>query len=347
MPVVEGRRYPYTAQGQRDAAEERGSRTWQSRGFLPSGQSSANQIQNTTPLPLADNAAPAAPSADDAIPPMFEYTGGSLLNPWDRKFVAPDRPDFGGGDDGGEAAPDFYEGIGPYDYEAVGFDAYSPGAYDAPDAFAHGTFGAPDRFVAPTAAEAAADPGYQFSVDEGRRAMERAAAARGVLHTGGTLKDLLAWGQDRGAQQYDKVYGRRLGEHQQLYNQLASEHDRGYREAANTWGMNDASGFRNWQGGAQLGLDAHNLNTVGRFGAHDRNFQGGLTEYELALEDAARRESQWGAGQGGGYDEYGMWQDEYDREWNEYLLDRENYWTNQDRQARLLGHAVDTGLAAD
>lgn len=61
------------------------------------------------------------------------------------------------------------------------------------------------RFTAPTLAD---DPGYQFSLKEGIDALEKSAAARGVLRTGGTLKDIIGWGQDRAAQQYGDVFNR-------------------------------------------------------------------------------------------------------------------------------------------
>jgi len=65
-------------------------------------------------------------------------------------------------------------------------------------------FNAP-RFTAPTLAD---DPGYQFSLKEGINALEKSAAARGVLRTGGTLKDIIGYGQDRAAQQYGDVFNR-------------------------------------------------------------------------------------------------------------------------------------------
>jgi hypothetical protein len=56
-----------------------------------------------------------------------------------------------------------------------------------------------------------ADPGYQFALQEGQKALERSAAARGTLRTGGTLRDLVDYGQRSAAQQYQNVYDRALG----------------------------------------------------------------------------------------------------------------------------------------
>ena len=66
---------------------------------------------------------------------------------------------------------------------------YSPGTYQPPIY----TPAAP--FTGPTAAQLTADPGYQFRLQQGQEALERSGAARGVTNTGGTLKDILDYGQ--------------------------------------------------------------------------------------------------------------------------------------------------------
>jgi len=82
---------------------------------------------------------------------------------------------------------------------------YTPGeAYNAPD------YMAPAPFVAPTAADMGQDPGYQFRLSEGQRALERSGAARGVTNTGGNMKGLLDYGQRAASQEYGNVYDRSL-----------------------------------------------------------------------------------------------------------------------------------------
>lgn len=70
-------------------------------------------------------------------------------------------------------------------------------------------FSAP-RFKAPSAEEARQEPGYDFRLGEGERALQQSAAGRGVLRTGGTLKDILAFGQNFAAQEYSSVFNRAL-----------------------------------------------------------------------------------------------------------------------------------------
>jgi hypothetical protein len=68
----------------------------------------------------------------------------------------------------------------------------------------------PPDFVAPTLQDALNEPGYQFRLKGGSDALERSAAARGVLRTGGTLKDIVDYGQNFASQEYGNVYNRAL-----------------------------------------------------------------------------------------------------------------------------------------
>jgi hypothetical protein len=52
------------------------------------------------------------------------------------------------------------------------------------------------------------DPGYAFRLAEGMKAMDRTAAARGGLMSGGALKAGQQYGQDMGSQEYQNAYQR-------------------------------------------------------------------------------------------------------------------------------------------
>ncbi|MBL7545621.1 MAG: tail fiber domain-containing protein [Bdellovibrionaceae bacterium] len=52
------------------------------------------------------------------------------------------------------------------------------------------------------------DPGYQFRLDEGNKAINSAAAARGNAMGGATMKALTRYGSDYASNEYDKVYNR-------------------------------------------------------------------------------------------------------------------------------------------
>lgn len=74
--------------------------------------------------------------------------------------------------------------------------------FNAPPAFSF------QDFKAPTMADAENEPGYAFAMEQGRKALENSAAGRGVLRTGGTLKDIFAYGNRLGEQNYGNVFSR-------------------------------------------------------------------------------------------------------------------------------------------
>jgi hypothetical protein len=71
-----------------------------------------------------------------------------------------------------------------------------------------------------------ADPGYAFRLGEGQKALDRQAAARGGLISGGALKAATRYGQDMGSQEYQNAFNRyqtsRANQLQPLGNLMAS-----------------------------------------------------------------------------------------------------------------------------
>jgi hypothetical protein len=59
-----------------------------------------------------------------------------------------------------------------------------------------------------TQADYQADPGYAFRLSEGQKALDRQAAARGGLISGGALKAATRFGQEMGSQEYSNAYTR-------------------------------------------------------------------------------------------------------------------------------------------
>jgi hypothetical protein len=73
-----------------------------------------------------------------------------------------------------------------------------------------------------------ADPGYAFRLSEGQKALDRQAAARGGLISGGALKAAQRYGQEMGSQEFGNAYNRALtgyntdvARENQLYNRQA------------------------------------------------------------------------------------------------------------------------------
>lgn len=77
-------------------------------------------------------------------------------------------------------------------------------------------------FAAPTASEAQNDPGYAFRVQQGQQAIERSAAARGGVASGGTAKALDQFTQGAASDEYNNVYNRDLTTYQTNRNNLAA-----------------------------------------------------------------------------------------------------------------------------
>ncbi len=78
-----------------------------------------------------------------------------------------------------------------------------------------------------------ADPGYAFRFNEGQRALERSAAARGGLLSGGTGKALTRYGQEAGSQEYTNAFNRYQTERTARLNPLQAMLGQG-QSAANT-----------------------------------------------------------------------------------------------------------------
>lgn len=61
-------------------------------------------------------------------------------------------------------------------------------------------------------AEFQADPGYNFRMAEGLKGLERSAAARGLLQSGGTLKGIQQYGQNLASSEYENAFSRYLSQ---------------------------------------------------------------------------------------------------------------------------------------
>lgn len=80
-------------------------------------------------------------------------------------------------------------------------------------------FDAPE-FVAPDAKTVLDSPDYQARLKSGTDALERSAAARGTLRTGGTLKDIIDYGKKFGQGEYDSSFNHAIQGYQANYTRL-------------------------------------------------------------------------------------------------------------------------------
>jgi hypothetical protein len=70
------------------------------------------------------------------------------------------------------------------------------------------------------------DPGYAFRLKEGQKALDRQAAARGGLISGGALKAATRYGQEMGSQEYGNAYNRALTRYNAGVNREATGYNR-------------------------------------------------------------------------------------------------------------------------
>lgn len=96
-----------------------------------------------------------------------------------------------------------------------------------------------------------ADPGYAFRLSEGQKALERSAAARGGLLSGGTGKRIAAYGQEAASQEYQNAFNRyqteraaKLAPYQSLIN-TGQASAAGQANAAGNYGTQAAQGLTN------------------------------------------------------------------------------------------------------
>jgi len=117
------------------------------------------------------------------------------------------------------------------------------------------------------------DPGYQFRLEEGMKGLERSAAARGGLLSGGTLKGIQRYGQDMASQEFTNAFNRYQAERTGTLNPFQAMAGQG-QSTANTltnMGMN----YANQAGEAYMGAgNARASGYVGQANALNQGISG-------------------------------------------------------------------------
>lgn len=84
-----------------------------------------------------------------------------------------------------------------------------------------------------TPSDLTTDPSYQFRLTEGLKALDRQAAARGGLISGGALKAAQTYGQDQASQEYQNAFNRYQTNRSNLLQPLGNLVNSGQNAAAN------------------------------------------------------------------------------------------------------------------
>ena len=86
------------------------------------------------------------------------------------------------------------------------------------------------QFNAPTADQAVQTPGLQYALDRAKQAIERSAAAKGTLLTGGTLRDLSENQIGMALQGYGQAYNRARDEYDLSKSTFYEQQDRPFEK---------------------------------------------------------------------------------------------------------------------
>lgn len=141
---------------------------------------------------------------------------------------------------------------------------YDP--FQAPDPFSFRSF------EAPTGLTEENDPGYQARLALGQQGVERSAAARGTLLTGGTLKDINDYAQNQASQEFGNVYNRALQTYGTQYQQAAGDYNTNFQNALNTYKTNFDTAFKPWDANYNQAYQSW----LGNFNAAQTGFQNEL-----------------------------------------------------------------------
>jgi len=206
-----------------------------------------------------------------------------------------------------------------------------PGAYTSTGAFTYDPLKASEAFKLPTGQEALdQDPGYQFRLDQGRKALESSAAGRGLLRTGGTLKDIQDFGQQAASQEYQNAVNRARDVYGINQSVRQSEQNQQYGQAIGAKAFNEATNLGEYQ--ANLAGQAQGFGQAQT--TNQQNRANRLAEYGLNAQTglAANQQNNAFALSGAQFD-YGQAKDAYD------LAQQQNLAKNA--QA-LQGYGIDT-----
>jgi hypothetical protein len=148
-----------------------------------------------------------------------------------------------------------------------------------------------------------ADPGYAFRLAEGQKALDRQAAARGGLISGGALRAAQRYGQEMGSQEFGNAYNRALTS----YNTGVSSENQLYNRQAALAGIGQTATGQVAQAGQNYANTAGNLITggaaaqaAGQVGQANA-ITGGLGTYLNYSQGNALTNALRGGGYGGNY----------------------------------------------
>lgn len=117
-----------------------------------------------------------------------------------------------------------------------------------------------------TGGDLAAEPGYQFGLDQGLQRIDQMGRARGMNDSGSTMKALLRYNQDYAGTKFNDAFNRNMANRNSIYSMLSGVSNTGANAAGQTANLGASSANM----GANLlmqGGDARASGTVGGINA--------------------------------------------------------------------------------
>lgn len=234
--------------------------------YVPAATPTATTTTTTAPppydpeKPLGDKNKPPAPF------PGYEWywtdENGWRARPIGGTNQAP--PSAGPSAGAPSTSADFDGGGGAWPtYNQPAFE--DPGVFDPGDPFSYPEFSYAD-FVGPRPEQINDDPSFQWRMDQGRKALEASAAGKGILRSGGSMKDLLRYGQNFASQEYGNIWNRAL-----------TEYDTNRDNAFGSWNANRSNAFDTWNTAYTgrkdaYGFSADRANNLNAFNLNNSQF---------------------------------------------------------------------------
>jgi len=147
-------------------------------------------------------------------------------------------------------------------------------------------------FQAPTAAQAAATPGYQFALQQGLQGINNSAAARGTVMNPGTAKGLAQYAQGLASNTYQQTFNNQLTAYQQAYQQFQQGQSNLYNRLAGIVGTGQTAANQIQAGQMQgAGLMANLYGNQSNQAANILGYQG-----NAAASGAINQANAWSGG---------------------------------------------------
>lgn len=182
-------------------------------------------------------------------------------------------PPPGGGNPGAPGA-----GSSIFDPFSEPFTAPTKSPYPGAPTFTPPDFPTIPKWQAPTAADAANSPGYQFRVQQGDAGLQNWAAARGTLNSSDTANALIDYNQNAASQEYQNVWNRQF---------------QGYNSDVQTQYLDPyAAKFSGWQTGTvQPGLAEWQTQMAATQHDNDINYSNAYNKWlsDFSIFDAQRK----------------------------------------------------------